>query len=199
MKKLLIYGAGGNGEVCADIAKRNGYDNILFFDDNESINKLGKYNVIHNMSDINENEYDYFNAIGDNRTRELVSNKLNKKLVTLIHPTAVIGENVNIGEGCVIMANTVINPGCKIGKGVIINTCASVDHDNTIGNYTHISVNSHLAGNVHIGERTFVGINSTVINNVNVGSDIIIGASSTVVNDINEIGTYIGTPAKLIK
>ena len=199
MKRILIYGAGGNGEVCADIAKKNGYEEILFFDDNKEINKIGNYDAIHNLNDINENEYVFFNAIGDNKTRELVTNRMNKKLVSLIHPTAVIGENITIGEGCVVMANAVINPGCRIGDGVIINTCSSIDHDSIIGNYSHISVNAHLAGNVHIGERVLAGINSTIINNINICSDTVIGASSTVVDNINKHGTYIGTPAKLLK
>ena len=37
MKQLLIIGASGHGKAVADIAKLNGYENILFFDDNENV------------------------------------------------------------------------------------------------------------------------------------------------------------------
>lgn len=35
--KLAIIGAGGHGRVVADIAKLNGYEEIVFFDDNPEI------------------------------------------------------------------------------------------------------------------------------------------------------------------
>jgi len=199
MKKLLIYGAGGNGKVCADISKKMGYVDIIFCDDNPSINNLDEYKVIHSLDSIDVNEYDFFNAIGDNKTRENITNRLNIKMITLIHPTAVIGENVFIDEGSVIMAKAVINPGCKIGKGVIINTCSSLDHDDIINDFSHISINSHLAGTVVLGKRVFVGMSSTIINNVNICDDVIIGAGATVINNIDKVGTYVGVPAKLIK
>ena len=32
-KSIYIYGASGHGLVVADIARNNGYDNIIFIDD----------------------------------------------------------------------------------------------------------------------------------------------------------------------
>ena len=37
MKKLVIIGAGGHGRVVADIARLNGYEDIIFLDDDVSI------------------------------------------------------------------------------------------------------------------------------------------------------------------
>lgn len=37
MKKIAIVGASGHGKVVADIAKKNGYESIVFLDDNESV------------------------------------------------------------------------------------------------------------------------------------------------------------------
>lgn len=200
MKKLIIYGAGGNGEVAADVAKLNGYSDIVFIDDNKNINAIQQYEVVHKFDEIeNLEQYDFFNAIGNNAIREKVNDKYGLKLKTLIHPTAVIGENVKIGEGTIVMANAVINPGCTIGKSCIVNTCSSIDHDCVICDYCHISVNAHLAGTVCIKERSFIGISSTISNNVNIASDVTIGAGSVVVKDINESGTYAGVPARKIK
>ncbi|WP_458251695.1 PglD-related sugar-binding protein, partial [Ligilactobacillus salivarius] len=36
MKKLVILGAGGHGKVVADIAVKNGYEEIVFLDDNKT-------------------------------------------------------------------------------------------------------------------------------------------------------------------
>ena len=37
MKRLIIIGASGHGKVVADIAALNGYTDIAFLDDDESI------------------------------------------------------------------------------------------------------------------------------------------------------------------
>ena len=46
MRKLAIIGAGGHGKVIADVARRNGYAEIVFLDDNEQIHECGGYPVI---------------------------------------------------------------------------------------------------------------------------------------------------------
>lgn len=197
MKKILIYGAGGHGRVIADIARLNGYEEIVFYDDNQSIMESGGYKVQHNLD--HYEEYDFVIALGNNQLREKVSKEYYNRLVTLIHPKAVIGNNVTVGKGSVVMAGAVINPGTKIGEGNIINTCCSIDHDNVIGDYNHLSVNSHTAGEVTMGDRNMLGIGSAVVNCLKLGSDCMIGAGAVVIRDILESGTYVGVPARKIK
>ncbi|HEY9129216.1 MAG TPA: acetyltransferase, partial [Sulfurovum sp.] len=36
MKTIAIYGASGHGKVVADIAKTNGYDQVIFIDDGDN-------------------------------------------------------------------------------------------------------------------------------------------------------------------
>ena len=114
----------------------------------------------------------------------------------LIHPNAIIAEDVKIGAGTIVMAGAVVNPGAIIGKGAIINTCSSVDHDCTIFDYVHISVGSHLSGTVNVGEGTWIGAGATVSNNVNICGKCMVGAGAVVIKDINEEGTYVGVPAR---
>ena len=196
MNRLLIYGASGHGKVIADIAKKGGYSDILFYDDDREKEQIGEYKILH---DFPEGDFDAIIAVGDNKTRQILSEKLEDRLVTLIHPSAVVADDVTIGKGTVIMAQAVINPGTKIGKGVIINTCSSVDHDNVIEDFVHISVDAHTAGTVMIKNRTFIGIGASVTNNISISEDVIIGAGAAVVKDINEKGVYAGVPAKRIK
>ena len=196
MKKLLIYGASGHGKVIADIALLNGYEEIIFYDDDKNKNFIDKYEITHEFP---EDDYDLIVAIGDNDTREKISLKTDKKQVTLIHPEAVVARDVEIGEGCTVMARAVINSGSRLGKGVIVNTCASVDHDNIIEDYVHVSVNAHTAGNVKIGKRSFIGMGALVINNITIVEDTTVGAGAVIVEDINEKGTYAGVPARKIK
>src|SRR5699024_7958806 len=91
-------------------------------------------------------EYEMFIAIGDNDVREKIYMKLfkyNAEIAKLIHPDAVIGKNVHIVVGTVIMAGVIVNSYTKIGRCCIINTAASIDHDNNIDDFVHISPGVH--------------------------------------------------------
>lgn len=202
-EKLIIIGAGGHGKVIADIAKLNGYKEIYFLDDDINKHKIGEYQIIGTSKDIDKykEKYDFIVGIGNNKIRKRFSLILNERKIkqpSLIHPSAVIDQTVNIGQGTVVMANVVINADSKIGNGCIINTSSSIDHDCLISNYIHISPGVHIAGTVSVGECSWVGIGATVKNNVYIGSDCIIGAGSVVIDNLLESGTYIGVPARRI-
>lgn len=199
-KKLVIIGASGHGKVIADIAKNLEYSEIVFLDDDTTVIECNGYRVVGTTKDIrNYQQYEAVVAIGNADIRKNIQNQLlneNIMIATLVHPNAVIGENVVLGKGTVVMAGAVINPCVKIGDGCIINTCASVDHDCDIGDFVHVSVGAHIAGTVTIGENTCIGAGATIINNVNICGSCMIGAGAVVVKDITESGTYVGVPAR---
>ena len=202
--KLIIIGASGHGKVVADIAiKMNKWQSIAFFDDDESIKTSMGLEVIGKTADAftYKDEADFFVAIGSNATREKIQEKLIEQglsVVSLIHPSAVIGTDVEIGIGSVVMAGVVVNSSSRIGKGCIVNTSSSLDHDNVIKDYVHISPGVMTAGSVEIGKSTWLGIGSVVSNNVNICSGCKLGAGAVVVKDITEPGTYVGVPVRKI-
>ncbi|MEG2050947.1 MAG: acetyltransferase [Oscillospiraceae bacterium] len=203
--KLLIIGASGHGRVIANIALcMNTYSHIAFLDDSESKKSLANYDTIGNTSNIKDfiDEFDMIVGIGDNETRAKFQMKLKYLNVTipiLVHPSAIIGERVKIGEGSVVMANAVINCDTTIGAGCIINTAATIDHDNIIGDFVHVSPGSHTAGTVSIGSKSWLGIGSIVRNNITICENCNVGAGAVVVKNISCEGTYIGIPSTKIK
>ncbi len=199
MKQLVIIGASGHGKVVADIAKKNGYGEIAFLDDNDSLTECGGYAVVGKSSRYVDFDCDVFVAIGNPKVREKIQTQVElagKHIPVLIHPHASIAENVTIGKGTVVVAGAAINPGASIGKGCIINTSSSVDHDCEIADFVHVSVGAHVAGTVTIGRRTWVGAGATVSNNINICANCMIGAGAVVIKNIEKPGTYIGVPAK---
>lgn len=197
MRNLAIVGASGHGKVIADIARKNDYSEIVFLDDDERIHECGGYPVIGKSSESGTIDADIIVGIGNADIRKQIQKSVpEEKLVTLIHPDAVVADDVVIGKGTVVMAGAVINPGVRIGKGCIINTCASVDHDCEVGDYVHIAVGSHLCGTVSVGSGTWIGAGVTVSNNISVCPDCMIGAGAVVVKNIDEPGTYVGVPAR---
>lgn len=203
-RRLIIIGASGHGKVVADIAiKMNCWSCIEFLDDNENIKDCLGFKVIGSVSEVEfySEGADIFVAIGNNQIRGQISSRLesiNLNLVSLIHPNAVIGKDVSINEGTVIMAGAVINSSTRIGRGCIINTSCCIDHDSLIDDFVHISPGANLAGSVTIGKSSWIGIGSTIINNVSICEDCIVGAGSLVLDSIKESGTYYGVPVKLL-
>lgn len=198
---LLVLGASGHGKVAADIAlKSKKYQKICFFDDAGleqclSFPVIGKCNEVFEYIGLHE----IFVAIGNAGVRRKFIEALagrGAEIATLIHPSAVIGEAVQIGMGSIVMAGAVLNPECKIGKGCIVNTCASVDHDCCLGDYVHVSVGAHVAGTVIIGDSTWIGAGAVVNNNLHITDSCMIGSGAVVVNNIEKKGTYVGVPAR---
>ena len=136
MEKIAIYGASGHGKVVADIARLNGYDEIIYIDDGVNDYMSFEKFLLQNL------QVPVAFGVGVNHVRaklylKCVDNDLN--IITLIHPSAVISSNVTIEEGTVIMAGVVVNADTKIGKCCIINTSCVIEHDNVIGDFVHIS------------------------------------------------------------
>lgn len=188
---LYIYGNGGHAKVVADIARANGYDNLIFLDDNSDM----KFNS-------NLPKHPIIIAIGNTLIRQKLQNLVLSsgfKLITLIHPTAVIGSDVTIGNGSVVMPGAIINAKSTIGNGVIINSGAIIEHECTIGDFAHICPGVAIAGGSLVGERSWIGISSSVIQNITIKPDITIGAGSVVVKDILEGSLAYGNPCRVVK
>lgn len=206
-KKVIIFGASGHARVIADIIKKSGDEIVGFLDDNADIQGKTIFDskiVLGDTSEESVKKYVdcyFIIGIGSNRVRKIISEKYsNLKWYTAIHPSSIIGSDVSIKEGTVIMAGTVINTGTVVGKHCIVNTSSSLDHDNILEDYVHISPGSHLAGTVRISEGTWICTGVTIINNITIGKNNIIGAGATVIKNIEEENsTFVGIPVKKLK
>ena len=201
-KALNIIGYGGHSKVVIDVAKSNNYINFNCYvdDDYEIFDSTSNNHKISKIDNYESITNDTIIAIGSNITRKKLSLSLNfSKFITLIHPSAIISDNVFIDLGTIIMAGVVIQPGTKIGKHCIINTGSCIDHDVIIHDYVHVAPNCSIAGGVIIEEGTFLGIGSVIINYITIGSWDIIGAGSVVIKNLISNITAVGNPAKIIK
>lgn len=211
MKRIIVIGAGGHAKVVIDIMlqrKKAFNDNLIIegilddsFIENEKkelfgIPIIGKINKILELS----SDIYYVIAIGNNSIRRKISKDYkNLKYITLIHPKAIIAENVIIYEGTVVMAGVIINSYTKIGKHCIVNTGSIIEHDNIIGDCVHVSPNATLCGGISVEDISWIGAGATIMQNVKIGTDSIIGAGAIVVKNIPSNCTAVGNPAKPIK
>lgn len=197
---MNILGIGGHAKVVMDAANQSENKIKAVFDDDTSTHGTDFCGYKVKGSIENSIQGQAIIAIGNNAVRQAISERLsNVKWQSVIHPTAIISEDVEIGEGSIIMAGAIIQPGTKIGRHSIINTGACIDHDCIIGDYTHIAPNCGIAGGVTIGEGAFIGIGTSITQYLKVGEWTTVGAGSAVIKDLSANCTAVGVPAKTIK
>jgi sugar O-acyltransferase (sialic acid O-acetyltransferase NeuD family) len=208
--KILIVGAGGHGQVVADILLRMKefdalVDPIGYLGDNVDLHRreLLGIPVLESVNQISSVPHDgIVVALGDNKVRERIFRELRtngENLVIARHPRVVIAPDVHIGPGTMICAGVVVNPAADIGSDVILNTGCTIEHHNRIGDHVHIAPGAHLGGEVSIGAGSLVGIGATVMPGRHVGARCIVGAGALVQKDIPDGSTAIGIPARIVK
>lgn len=187
--KLALYGYGGHArEVACQINKE-----ITFFVDDIYSNEIARP-----ISEFNPNEYVMMVAVANSKDRETIVNKLPKETeyFTFIHPSAqIMDDNVEIGEGGFIGANSIITTNIKLGKHALLNRGNHIGHDTVIGDYFSMMPNAVVGGNVTIGDYVYLGSCSNIREKINLSSDVTIGMNAAVVKDISESGVYVGVPA----
>ncbi len=114
----------------------------------------------------------------------------------IIHPTAVMAENVKIGIGVILCPYVVVSADTVIGNFVSVNLFVSVGHDVTIGDYCQINPNASLGGYAVIGESVDIGSNAAVLPEAVVEESATVGAGSVVLRKVNANQTVFGVPAK---
>lgn len=158
--RIIIVGAGGHGKVVCDaVLTQNNYELVGFLDGSVAVgNEIVKgFKVLETPENIDKlaDAADYFIiAIGNNKIREKffkLSSQFLKPAV-IVHPSAVVGIEVIIGEGSVILGNAVINAFSSIGNNSIINSGVVVDHECKIGNHIHLSIGTMVGSNSEIAD-----------------------------------------------
>ncbi len=206
-KDLIIVGASGFGREVAWLVERinevNETWNILgFIDDNIEMHgkEVGGYPVLggSNVVDLHTDAW-YVCAIGSSKIRKKVIDKLgNVKFATLIDPSVLMSNRVQIGEGTIICAHTIITVDIMIGKHVIINLDCTIGHDAEIGDFVTLYPSVNVSGITQVGKCSELGTGTQIIQGKSIGDNVIVGAGAVVVKDIVEPGTYVGVPVKKV-
>ena len=156
MTDWVIYGGGGHARVIGDAIKLNNARLVAYFDDNNkdvsSINHTPVFPYHENV----EKQAKLIIGIGNNEVRRNISKYIIHDFGIVIHPKAIIANDVIIGEGSVILAGAVIQSGAIIGKHVIINANVTIDHDAVIEDFCCIYPNSYIGGGAKIGTGTII-------------------------------------------
>lgn len=209
-KKIGIIGAGGFGKetLCCLIdslgqtAQKIG-DTACFIVSDELLDVDCILGVpVIPLSKFDPKLYDVIVAIGDPLSRKKMVDSLPKEttFATIIHPSAVLSEWVEIGEGSIITAGSILTCDIKIGKHAHINLQTTIGHDCVMGDYFTTAPAANISGHCDFGDQVYLGTNASVRQGVKICSDVTIGMGGVVLKNILEQGVYIGNPLfKLVK
>jgi sugar O-acyltransferase (sialic acid O-acetyltransferase NeuD family) len=191
--ELALYGYGGHArEVAAQIDQP-----ITFFVDDKYLTEETKP-----ISEFDPTKYLIMVAVADSKDRFDMVQRLPKEtqFFTFIHPTALIlSDNVQVGVGSFIGANSILTTNIKLGKHAILNRGNQIGHDSEIGDYFSAMPGAIVSGNVKIHDCVYMGTNSSIKEKLSIHSLSTIGMNSCVVKHIKEPGVYVGVPVRKIK
>ncbi|MDP2138582.1 MAG: acetyltransferase [Candidatus Didemnitutus sp.] len=207
MKKLIIIGAGGFGREVLAWAKQShehGREWTIkgFLDDNPDAvaGKNVTAPVLGKPSEYQPTPEDVFVcAIGTPAAKQAVQESLAAKggvFINIVHPTAVLGENVQLGAGVILCPQVVVTVNAVIGDGVALNLQTIVGHDAVIGKWCQISPHCDILGYAQLGDGVFMGSHAVVLPSVKIGANAILGAGAIASRDIPTGSTAVGIPAK---
>lgn len=118
------------------------------------------------------------------------------RFLTVLHPTAVVGDNVRFGMGCVICPLTVASTNVALGDFVVLNTPgAYAGHDCSIGDFSTVSPGASVLGWGTVGQQVLLAVNASVLPHAVVEDGVTVGAGAIVHKFAERCSTYIGNPA----
>lgn len=198
VKRVAIIGAGyGAVQVIDLIDCIKGYRPVMLFDDTPEkqsssvfgIPVVGKIDFDAIKSRFFFGEFDYvINAISTNNSfRKKCFDELTKRGVpycNLIHPSVVIGRNVNLGQGNIILPNSHIGACTVIGNDNFITAGASIEHHNEFGSHCTCGPCLMTSGLVKIGNVVRFGTGIFIEPHVNIGDNCLIASGTIITNNI---------------
>ncbi len=207
-KKILVIGDSSFTKVIINIIEDEAAFEIFGVIDCLNVGKvyLG-YEVVGRKDDIpkilSENDiYGGVLAVGNNWMRKKVYDDVleitdNFNFVTIMHPTAIVGKNVLIGKGSVLMAGVVVNSDSKIGEFCFLNTQSSLGHEGRLNDFSTLCFGVITGGNLNLGKYSRVSLGSNIIENIKIGSHTLVAPGSLVITDLPSYSIAVGIPAKV--
>lgn len=119
-----------------------------------------------------------------------------ERFETIVHPSAFMAGDVQLGQGCILYPNVVVLAGVTLGAHVTVLANSVINHDVEVGAYSILSSGVNVSGRVRIGRAVYVGCGASLREGVAVGDGALVGLGSAVVRDVAPGSVVAGNPAR---
>jgi len=141
-------------------------------------------------------------AIGDPATKRRVCESLRERgarFMSLVHPTVVLGADVDLGEGVILCPRVTLTANVRLGDFVAVNCHSSIGHDVAVGAWSTLSGHCDVTGAASLGEGAFLGSGARVLPGRSLGDWSKAGAGAVVLRSVARGQTVFGNPAQAIR
>lgn len=202
---LIVVGGAGHAKVLVSTLLLQQRTILGFVDPKEAlpallgVARLGGDDEVSLHSPLEIRLVNGVGSVGSTTLRRVVYEKFRQKgyfFDQVIHTSAEVAPETDVGEGVQIMARAVIQPGTRLGENVVINTGVLIDHDCCIDAHAHIAPGAAVSGSVHVGRGAHVGTGASIIQGIDIGEGSIVGAGAVVIRNVPAGSIVVGVPAK---
>lgn len=207
-QRLILAGGGGFGRELAAWARDAANAGTVpplagFIDDRSDAMQGHGIDWLGGFKDYGVQAHDLFIlGVGAPATKVAMVESLRLRganFARLIHPTAILGGNNQLGEGVIMAPMSMNTVDTRLGDFVTILSFSGLGHDASAGDFTTISSHVDIMGGAQVGARVLLGSGARVMPNVFVGDDAIVGASSLVMRRVRSGETVYAAPSKRLK
>ena len=211
--KFAIYGCDGFArETLPSLRRQVGNTaDIVFVDDDEK--KIGESvhgcDVIgfETLCESSHRDRLISVAVAHTRIRERLVERCTRRgfeFATIRDTSHIQFENVSVGEGAILCANTVITGDSEIGSHFHCNIFSYVAHDCRIGNFVTFAPRVSCNGRVEIDDYAYIGTGATLRQGdhsrpLRIGTGAIVGMGAVVLNDVSDGEVVVGNPGRVIR
>lgn len=211
MRELVILGAGGYGrevlQVVRDVNRDAAEWNLLGFIDDDRELHGGRLKGHEILGGVDWLDRDTPPAVavavgspaGRHRAVEALTAIGHRDHATLVHPTAWLGDDVELGVGSIVLAGVTASIDITIGAYACLNKNCVIGHDAKLGDFVTVSPGASISGFVEIGTGADVGANSVIVQDHTLGEWSVLGAGAVMCDDLPANATAVGVPACVIK
>ncbi|MGK7878991.1 MAG: hypothetical protein AB4060_02685 [Crocosphaera sp.] len=130
---------------------------------------------------------------------QYLTETFNLQFTPLIHPSASIASNVQIGSGSIIQAGTIIASGVQIENHTFINKGVNIGSQTIIERFSSLAPGSIVGQNTLIKTGVTLGIGCVILNGIVVNKYSMVAAGATVNKDVPFNTLVAGVPAIIKK
>lgn len=209
-KEIHILGIGHNSIAMIDLAEDCGYQiaGLYHYNHQQDGKRYFDFTIQGCFEDMlaepSLEGKNFLLSMGDIPIRRKLYERITAKggyIPTLVHPSASVSSRAELGQGVIIMPQSIVQADTCIGDNTVITIHSSISHSARIGRHCFISGNNLVGAYVTMEDGCWIGQSCLIVSGTvdTIGHDSILGAGSVLRGNMRPSCLYLGNPARLIK